>query len=773
VFLLTLIPLAWGYFLATRLLRESQRWLRWSLAYALGLLSFLAAVNALFHFLPLRPAVYLSLALLLLGSALLFRLPGLRIPPSPLGPVEGPVLALLALTAFFEALFWQMQWSDDDFFVHAPLVALFLRDVFPPQNPYYPTLPWVGHYGRDLAIAATSVLFGERFLAVQYFVTAANQATAVLIVHGTARRFLRSPSQALWAVLFAFAGVNIVGRRGLLETFQNNNAFAFLFLFVSLYLFLTAFTRRSLIVTGLAGLAFGTFALIYETSYGLLAIAFAAFPFVLCALRRRWRLRYFAVTAGLLLLSVALALVQGGTLSELAKRRLHAHETNIALSSEDQRGTHQTRIRIPKPGFTVTGGFTGEDYPLWSWRLAEDSGVFVPLLPLTAFVMLWRRRPWGILVSGLGAVAILIPAAVDFGSLNSESPRFLIVGGVAAALLFGVTAGMTWDAVQRRGPWTRRILAGGLTCIAVLALWPSTKVAFEVARRAARYPREHYLSAEEWGCARARKGRHCEPIDVCAAAALRSVIRKGERVLVNFSDDDAATLISAQAVFSAIARAPLSGATLRALPEGNAPQNVPYVDGEGFRARAFFATGEVNLLDDLGVSYVYLNPERVASAVYRRIQHDPRLERVLHLEWPGGGAVREAYRVKPVLTALASIAPQELSVVSAEPPARMLAGRVYPVQLVLFGTGRWGRTAVRLSYEIRHPGGKLETWTDEVRLPVELEPAGPRHWRGTLWLATPLEVGNHDVSIYGWDGDTRVPLRGLDGRPVVIRVRVD
>ena len=648
MFLLILIPLAWGYLLAARLLRESQRWLRWSLAYALGLLSFLAAVNALFHFLPLRPAVYLSLALLLLGSALLFRLPRRRPPPSPLGPVEGPVLALLALTAFFEALFWQMQWSDDDYFLHAPLMALALRDVFPTQNPFLPHLPLIGHYGRDLTIAALSVLFREHFLAVQYFVTAANQAAAVLIAHGTARRFLRSPSQALWAVLFAFAGVNYGSRRGLLEAFYNNNSFAFLFLFVSLYLFLIAFTRRSVTVTVLAGLAFGTFALIYETSYGLLALAFAAFPFVLCVLRRRWRLRYFTVTAGILLLSVALALVQGGTLSELAKRRLHARETNIALSSEDQRGTHQTNIRIPKPGFTITGGFTGQEYPLWSWRLAEDSGVFVPLLPLTGFVMLWRRRPWGILVSGLGAVAILTPAAVDFGSLNSESPRFLIVGGVAAAMMFGVTTGMTWDAVHRRGPWARRILAGGLTCIAALALWPSTKVALEVTRRAVRYPREHYLSAEEWGCARARKGRYCEPIDVSAAAALRSVVRKGERVLVNFSDDDAATLMSAQAVFSAIARAPLSGATLRALPDGNASQNVPYVDGEGFRARAFFATGEVGLLDDLGVNYVYLNPEMVGPDVYRRIQQDPRLERVLHLEWPGGGEVtREAYRVKP------------------------------------------------------------------------------------------------------------------------------
>jgi len=243
--------------------------------------------------------------------------------------------------------------------------------------------------------------------------------------------------------------------------------------------------------------------------------------------------------------------------------------------------------------------------------------------------------------------------------------------------------------------------------------------------------------------------------------------------LVHFRDDDAAILMSAQAIFSTVARTPLAGATLRALPEGNVSQMVPYVDGEGFRARAFFATVEGDLLDDLGVSYVYLNPEAVAPGVYHRIQQDPRLERVLHLEWPGGGAIREAYRVKPAETPLASIAPVGLSVMSVEPPPRMLAGRVYPVRLILSGTGRQGRTAMRWSYEIRHLNGTLETWADEVRLPVDLQPAGPRHWSGTLWLATPLEAGDHDVSIYSWDGDIRVPLRGTDGRPLVIRVRVE
>ena len=772
MFLLILVPLAWGYLLATRLLRESQRWLCWSLAYALGLLSFLAGVNALFHFFPLRPSVYLTLALLAAGSLLLLTAVSSRTASRPLGPFAGPILAILALTAFFEALFWQMQWSDDDFYGHAPLMALFLRNVFPPQNPYFPTLPF-GHYGRDLAIAALSVLVGERFLAVQYFVTAANQAAAVFIVHGTARRFLRSQSQALWAVLFAFAGVNFVGRRGLLETFQNNNAFAFLFLFVSLYLFLTALTRRSVTLTILSGLAFGTFALIYETSYGLLVIAFAAFPVVLCALRRRWRLQYFTITAGILLLSAVLALVQGGTLSELAKRRVSGRSAEIAQSAEERHGAHDPRIRIPKPGFTITAGLTGEEHPLWSWHIVEGAGAFVPLLPLMAFLMGWRRKPWGLLVGSLSAAAVLVPAGVDFGSLNSESLRFLIVGGVGAAMLFGVSLGIAWDLASRRGQWTRWVVVAGLVCVAGVAFWPSTRVAFEVIRRAVRYPREHYLVAEEWGCARALRGRYCEPIDVSAAVLLRPVIRKGERVLVDFRHDDAAILMSAQGIFSTIARAALAGATLRALPEGNVSRMVPFVDGEGFRARAFFATGEVGLLDDLGASYVYLNPEAAAPDVYRRIQQDPRLERVLHLEWPGGGAVREAYRVKPAMTALASIAPEGLSVISVEPPPRMLAGRVYPVRLVLSGTGRQGRTAVRLSYEIRHPDGKLETWTDEVRLPVDLQPAGPDHWIGTLWLATPLEMGDHDVSIYGWDGNMRVPLRGAGGRPVVIRVRVE
>jgi hypothetical protein len=772
VLLMILIPLAWGYVLARRILRESQLWLRWSLAYALGLLSVLIGVNLLFHWLPLRTSLYITVVALALGTAALLLVAVPRASNRPLGCFEGPVLAVLTLTAFFEALFWQMQWSDDDFFIHAPLMALFLRDVFPQQNPYFPNLALPGHYGRDLSISALSVLVGGRFLATQYIVTALNQAATVIVGYFTARRYLRSSPQALWAILFAFVGLNFDGRRGLIETFQNNNSFAFLFLFVNIYLFLVALTRRSLTLAVLAGASVGTYALIYESSYGLLMLSFAGFPLVLCALRRRWRLRYLSLTAGLLLFSAVIALVQGGMITEVAQRVITPDKSAPTQNQEERRMSHELRVHIPKPGFTITGAFTAEEYPLWSPRLLEDAGTFVWALPLTLLFMLWRRRPWGILIGGLSTIAILIPAAIDFGAFNSESLRFLIVGGVGAAMLFGVVLGAAWEMARSRGRWARWMAATALIAIAVICFWPATKVAFQVIRDTGRYPRDHYLVAEEWGCTIVLPRRPCEPIDVSAAVALRPYLQRDDRVLVGFRDDDLATLMSAQATFSTFAHAFLSGPGMRILPEGNLSQLTPFWDGEGFRARAFFATGDVDILDDLGVRYVYLNPDLLSSDAYRRIRDSPRLARVVHVEWPGGGAVREAYRVNPAPSRRVWTSPDAETLVEASPPSEMQARSVYPVRLTFISPEPVVKRLLRISYEIRLPDGQLITKNDEIRLSVGLQPSGAGRSSGTLWLATPYEKGEYDVLLYGWDGSNRTVLRGVGGRQAVVRIRI-
>jgi hypothetical protein len=587
------------------------------------------------------------------------------------------------------------------------------------------------------------------------------------------RRFLRSPSQALWVTLFAFAGVNFGSRRGLLETFQNNNSFAFLFLFVSLYLFLAALTRRSPAVVVLSGVALGTYALVYETSYGLLALAFAAFPVTLCALRRRWRLRYFVVTTGILLLSLALALVQGGVLTELAKPRRAGGTGDVAKSMDERRMSKELIIRIPKPGFRITAPFTAMEYPLWSWHLEKDAGTFIAVLPLSALLMLWRRRPWGILIAGLSVIAILMPAAVDFGGVNSESLRFLLVGGVGAAMLFGVVLGMAWDTARHRPGWLRSCLAVALASIAVVCFWPSVRVAFDVVRAAARYPRDHYLVAEEWGCTPVLPRRPCEPIDVAAAVALRPMTRAGERALADLGGADATTAILAEATFMTFARTFVAGPGIRVLREGTYTQMTPFWEGAGFRARAFLGTGEVTILDDLGVTYLYLNPDLLAPDVYDRIQHDARLQRLLHVEAPGGGAVREAYRVTPTTTAPSWLVPEPFRLVSVTPPPRLEARHIYPVSLLLIAPSAQPGGTLRLSYDLRFPDGRLVTVNDDVRLPVALRPAGPARWATTLWLATPYEPGLYDLHLYAWNGPSRLPLPHTDGRPAVLRIQVE
>jgi hypothetical protein len=89
-----------------------------------------------------------------------------------------------------------MIWVDGDLFPHGPLMALYLRDIFPPRNPFHPELPYLGHYGRDLTISALSVPVRERFFLVQYVLTSVNQGVIVLLVYFVSADFCGASTSA-------------------------------------------------------------------------------------------------------------------------------------------------------------------------------------------------------------------------------------------------------------------------------------------------------------------------------------------------------------------------------------------------------------------------------------------------------------------------------------------------------------------------------------------------------------------------------------------------
>ena len=770
LFALIAVPFAFGYLVASRALHESSRPLRGSLAYALGLLSFLAGVNAFFHFLTLRHAVYATLAVLVAASFALLMLPGVPSARVPLGRCERLVLTALATTAFFGALFWQMKYSDDDYFIHGPLMAMYLRDIFPPRNPMFPDLPLFGHYGRDLTISALSTLVGERFLETQYVVTALNHAMLVLVAHFTARRYLKSSGQALLAVCFAYLGVNNVGRHGLLETIQNNNTFANLFLFVNIYLFLNAVGRRRVLPVVVSGLALGTYSLIYETHFGVLAMALAAFALVVSAVRRRWRLRYFAVTGSVLCLAGLLGMVQGGTLTDVAGRLLSGTKTEVSRSEDERRMTQEIRIRFPKPGLRITSPRGGE-YPIWSWQLVRESGIFVAVLPLSLLFMIVWRKPLGILIGMIAVGALLVPAAVDFGAFNSESLRFLMLGGVAAAMLCGISLGAIWEWATVRRPGERYAIAAVLAGIIVVSFWPSVRIALQLFRDVLRNPSAQFLVAEDWACGQMFE-RPCGPIDVAAAVALRSIARPGERTLTSIESDNPNSTLLVHSVLAMFSRTFVVGPGIRVVPEGSFSMIRSYIEPVGFRASVFWRALDVELLDDMQVNYLFVDPDAITRDAYQRIRNEARLERVVRQEDAGGLVAREVYRLKPRRHDWEPLDADRFRLAEVEWPAVIASRHVYRLSVAVSGGSIGAGAALRISYRVRFSGGPEVNAGDEVRQRLALEPTGASSGGGVVWFATPYEPGDYEVRFWGTSQGIDVPLRTASGEPARFQITV-
>jgi len=258
-----------------------------------------------------------------------------------------------------------------------------------------------------------------------------------------------------------------------------------------------------------------------------------------------------------------------------------------------------------------------------------------------------------------------------------------------------------------------------------------------------------------------------------AAIALRPLIPATDRILLDFRGDSLAPVMSSQAVFLTFARALLAGPALKPLQDEKRALMSEFWDDAGSRARVFFGTGEVSLLDDLGVRFIYFNPAALSPEVHRRIQQSPRLERILRLDVPEGGPAREAYRVRPGPSPFASPAPPTVLLASADPPDRLQARHVHPIRLVFAGLGAGLDAPLCVSYELRFLDGRLVTQNDDVRLPVDIVPAGAGRWAGTLWLASPYKPGEYSVTLYTCNADTRMALRDADGRPAVFHVRTD
>jgi hypothetical protein len=467
VLLLIAIPLMLGWVVARYWIRFQE----WPALYAgtatIGLICSLVGVNFFYRRTSLEASVAWTLALEALVLAVLwFTRPKKIAKLEPLSKWAHWLLIGLSVVVGIYANAQQIANPDDDYWIHAPLQGLMRHGNFPPFNPFFSDIPMNGHYGRNLSIVIFSYLSGLDVFVSQHVLTSALQVLTLWLFYAAFYASSGRRSAAMLATAFVFFGINAGGRGGLVDTMQNNNAFVHLYLSFLCLMTVEAWKKGTRTVALIGGLALGSYAIVYETHFGLVFLTILGVTPILWArgaIDRRRALCAFAILA----LSLPLAFTQGGPLTDILDRKIHGREHSQAeeLSKGMQNQAQVVKVTFPKKELFQILLETGEyqrishiyrlDTPLkfldkshpergyayiWSWDVLKIHFLPLYLLPWSAFV-LWRRNSLGGLFMGaFGTIAFLVPGLVNFGPIyESEYYRWEF----AAALGFAGALGLT------------------------------------------------------------------------------------------------------------------------------------------------------------------------------------------------------------------------------------------------------------------------------------------------------------------------------------------
>jgi len=394
---------------------------------------------------------------------------------------------LVALAGVLVALlvYWQAGELDDDFWIHSPVQSQLQFSGLPPGHPYFPDLVLRGHYGRDLVISGWANLLGLAPITVQIWLTALVHACVWLLLTDWLRAYELPPLSIRLGGLLFFAGICVGGRVGFLDTFQNNNSFAFAFNFLALL------SCQNWLQSGLRihwvrlALALSYLGVCYEMLWGLVVLTMVS-----AALFKRQRLAASLLAIGL---SAAVTLGCAGSLRQLMAPRQTAPITDLGEASQRQTvSLHFPKSALgkvymsPQHSSVVSVGFSLLP-PLQRKLLELD---FSPNRPIWLLSLTYLRQHWvatwlapGLLLLGIrlrspalllsclyGIYAFWVPGLVDFGPIyERENYRWSYTAGGFFALSLGGAIGQLWPRSSNVG---RGLLAG---CLA-LALAPSVGV---------------------------------------------------------------------------------------------------------------------------------------------------------------------------------------------------------------------------------------------------------------------------------------------------------
>ena len=835
--LLYLIPLAFGYFLTTRVLREREILSVIALSFATALAAVLFIVNPLFYFMPLQLATHIAFALMAAASIALKMMP---VEPLHFEKIKRShliviVLSLLAIVLFTNYL--QVSQLDDDYWIHMPLQGLFLKGQFPPVHPFFPYIELPGHYGRDLTISILSVYAGEDFVSIQWIITTLIQPFIFLLIFVWIRKFTGDSRAALFASVFIFFCVNVGSRTGLLDIIQNNNSFVYLYLFLLMYLIFSVMrdTRPSVIALLVAIL--GIYPVVYESHYGLVVLTFITFAAYLCIFREKFTIKPILVCALIIALSLPIAVFAGGFFTaKLKKAPKQQYTESVFERSNSQKvvitfpkkelmqiymgmGKYQ-RVSVPFNAFfpwSCDEGLYGDCHYAAVWSPDFLMLVWFPfyLAPLTLWNVLRRRNEPGLFLWIFGFISFLVPAVVNFGPVFEEEYfRWEGAAGIGFAGALGISVSHFIDYVRSREvpPWKpvfkKLLMAAAVIFMLVNMIGALTYLNYmliQYEKLAA--GQDNRVSISKHGLPDPMRllisnGRHFSFADLDVCRFLHGRVCRGDTILRNFEENNTLDLFPESAI-SGLAGAFLMGHTF--------PPFIHELRASPFRmntrARAFWATGDTSLLDDMTVHWLYVVDDSTTRAVDRRfktfyldtfcnkvkegglsrniiekLRKDRNLKlafetvdsqgkrRILFEYLPWKGYQRRLFPQLPD----AGETVEGLEISSVQFPESMAQYHCYSVKVTIKNTSDRQVSfppGSRITYAFfEYPAGTPGHVFDRVEMPftASIEPGASLEQ--TLYFVTPYDKGRFIVNFYVIDGTRALILKRENSEETKIRV---
>ena len=628
-FLHFLLATVLGALISAKVVRETSLYLVLGTAPLYGSVALVALANA-------GVGGFVSMLLIAGMSAALFFVKTSKLKRDCLKSWQAWTLGLLCLIVVVFTHHHNVNVLDTDRYLHDAHIVAFSRGVYPPVNPFFPHLAMNGHFGRDLMMSVLTAPGADPVI-VTWWVTPFIQLGTFLTLFASTLVFSGSATRGLLVASMVFLGMDCGFRVGLIDTFDGSNALAHPWLILLVYLMVRILHTPRWQNWLVAGIALGTYQLVYMTSFALLLPTGLILFLVKCRDKKAW--------AGLVLtglLAMGLAVTEGGAFTDMARRGLDPE-----LSKAVQNQGLRVSIKFPKDNLFQVMALTS-DYQRTSvaYKTSLFEGLYSPptkqgyvsifdpdfltthwlplyLCPFT----LWfcRRSALALGYWIFGRLSYLVPGLVDFGPIfEYEYFRWEFTAAIGFAAALGYALGdfleecpvslKRNDSVKLEfGPGSARFLAA----LAVLAasLVAGEKLLNDAVIAAQKDGHRWFPGAREYRLS--EKEFRLTQDDLESADWLRQRTEPNSRILTNrleqrpygmWPDTTIATLAGAFPAGHAFP--PRSQVT----PHGN-PAFLPNT-----LFTAFWATGDWSVLFGSRISWVVADTSRLTPEVIEKLE---------------------------------------------------------------------------------------------------------------------------------------------------------